>query len=74
MAIDSVSKSRLTNVPEALSRPLFIAAGPRGLKAGEVLFAAGDAGDGCYLLDCDVWTVPAATTLVTALPRLTLAS
>jgi CRP/FNR family cyclic AMP-dependent transcriptional regulator len=45
------SKSRLTRVPEALSRPLFVAARPLSLKAGEVLFAAGDAGDGCYLLD-----------------------
>jgi CRP/FNR family transcriptional regulator, cyclic AMP receptor protein len=51
MAINPISKSRLASVPEALSRPLFIAARPRGLKAGEVLFAAGDAGDGCYLLD-----------------------
>jgi CRP/FNR family transcriptional regulator, cyclic AMP receptor protein len=37
--------------PKQLSRPLFVAARPRSLKAGEVLFAAGDAGDGCYLLD-----------------------
>jgi CRP/FNR family transcriptional regulator, cyclic AMP receptor protein len=51
MAINPISKSRFAIVPEALSRPLFVAARPRGLKAGEVLFAAGDAGDGCYLLD-----------------------
>jgi CRP/FNR family transcriptional regulator, cyclic AMP receptor protein len=51
MAIDPISKSRLASVPEALSRPLFVAARRRALKAGEVLFAAGDAGDGCYLLD-----------------------
>jgi CRP-like cAMP-binding protein len=51
MAINPISKSRLASVPEELSRPLFIAARPRGLKAGEVLFAAGDAGNGCYLLD-----------------------
>jgi CRP-like cAMP-binding protein len=51
MAIDPISKSRLASVPEALSRPLFAAARRRALKAGEVLFAAGDAGDGCYLLD-----------------------
>ena len=51
MAIDPDSKSRLAGVPDALSRPLFVAARQRSLKAGEVLFAAGDAGDGCYLLD-----------------------
>jgi CRP/FNR family cyclic AMP-dependent transcriptional regulator len=51
MAIDPISTSRLASVPEALSRPLFVAARPRSLKAGEVLFAAGDTGDGCYLLD-----------------------
>ena len=51
MAINPRSKSRFASVPEALSRPLFVAARPRDLKAGEVLFAAGDAGDGCYLLD-----------------------
>jgi CRP-like cAMP-binding protein len=51
MAIDTTSKNRWASVPEALSRPLFVAARPRGLKAGQVLFASGDAGDGCYLLD-----------------------
>ncbi len=51
MAIEPDSKSRLAGVPDALSRPLFVAARQRNLKAGEVLFAAGDAGDGCYLLD-----------------------
>jgi len=51
MAINPISKSRFASVPEALSRPLFVAARPQDLKAGEVLFAAGDAGDGCYLLD-----------------------
>ena len=51
MAINPMSKSRFASVPEALSGPLFVAARPRGLKTGEVLFAAGDAGDGCYLLD-----------------------
>jgi CRP/FNR family transcriptional regulator, cyclic AMP receptor protein len=51
MAINPISKGRFASVPEALSRPLFVAARPRGHKAGEVLFAAGDAGDGCYLLD-----------------------
>jgi CRP/FNR family transcriptional regulator, cyclic AMP receptor protein len=51
MAIGPISKSRLASVPEALARPLFAAARRRALKAGEMLFAAGDAGDGCYLLD-----------------------
>jgi len=51
MAINPISKSRFASVPEALSRPLFVAARSRAHKAGEVLFAAGDAGDGCYLLD-----------------------
>ena len=51
MAIDPISKNRWASVPEALSRPLFVAARPQGLKAGQVLFASGDAGDGCYLLD-----------------------
>ena len=51
MAINPISKSRLASVPAALSRSLFIVARPRDLKAGQVLFAAGDAGDGCYLLD-----------------------
>src|SRR6476660_5084846 len=51
MAINPISKSRFAGVPEALSRPLFVAARPRGLKTGEVLFVAGDDGDGCYLLD-----------------------
>jgi CRP/FNR family cyclic AMP-dependent transcriptional regulator len=57
MAINPISKSRLASVPEALSRPLFIVARPRDLKAGGVLFAAGDAGDGCYLLDQGLLTV-----------------
>jgi CRP/FNR family transcriptional regulator len=51
MAINPISKSRFASVPEALSRPLFVAARPRDLKAGEVLFAAGGDDDGCYLLD-----------------------
>ena len=51
MAINPISRSQFASVPEALSRPLFVAARPRVLKAAEVLFAAGDAGDGCYLLD-----------------------
>jgi CRP/FNR family transcriptional regulator, cyclic AMP receptor protein len=51
MAIGPKSKTRWANVPDALSRLLFVAARPQNLKAGQVLFASGDAGDGCYLLD-----------------------
>ena len=51
MALTPISKNRFASVPEALARPLFVAARPRGLNAGQVLFAGGDAGDGCYLLD-----------------------
>src|SRR5258705_13790893 len=57
MAINPISKSRLASVPEALSRPRFVAAWPRHPKAGELLFSAGDAGDGCYLLDQGLLTV-----------------
>jgi CRP-like cAMP-binding protein len=41
----------LSSLPDGLADPLFFAAQVRRLKAGEVLFAAGDAGDGCYRLD-----------------------
>jgi CRP/FNR family transcriptional regulator len=51
MAINPISKNRWASVPQALSRPLFVAARPQSLKAGQVLFAAGDAGNGCYLLE-----------------------
>jgi hypothetical protein len=67
MAIDPISKSRLASVPNALSRPLFVAAPRRALKAGEVLFAAGDAGEvatcstrGCSSIDHFVMTITAA--------------
>ena len=61
MAINS--KSRFARVPEALSRPLFVAARSRCLKAGEVLFAAGDDGDGCYLLDRGLLKVTVTSSL-----------
>jgi CRP/FNR family transcriptional regulator len=38
-------------LPDHLSRLLFASAEPRHLEADEVLFAAGDAGDGCYRLE-----------------------
>jgi CRP/FNR family transcriptional regulator, cyclic AMP receptor protein len=40
-----------TSVPEALSAQLFHAAPARHLKAGERLFALGDPGHGCFLLE-----------------------
>jgi CRP/FNR family cyclic AMP-dependent transcriptional regulator len=40
-----------TFVPEAPSAQVFQAAPPRRLKAGERLFAIGDPGDGCFLLE-----------------------
>jgi CRP/FNR family transcriptional regulator, cyclic AMP receptor protein len=41
----------LPSLPEHVSARLFSAATRRRLKAGEALFVAGDAGDGCYLLE-----------------------
>ena len=63
MAINPISKSRFARVPEALSRPLFVAARPRDLKVSEVLFAAGDDGDGCYLLDRGLLKVTVTSSL-----------
>ena len=63
MAINPISKSRFARVPEALSRPLFVAARPRDLQVGEVLFAAGDDGDGCYLLDRGLLKVTVTSSL-----------
>jgi CRP/FNR family transcriptional regulator, cyclic AMP receptor protein len=40
----------LSRLPEYLSAQLFAGAEPRHLKAGQALFVAGDAGDGCYRL------------------------
>jgi CRP-like cAMP-binding protein len=42
------SPSLLSGLPEHLSSALFAAAKPVRLNADEVLFLAGDAGDGCY--------------------------
>jgi CRP/FNR family transcriptional regulator, cyclic AMP receptor protein len=41
----------LPSLPEHLSRQLFGVATPHHLKAGEPLFVAGDAGEGCYRLE-----------------------
>jgi CRP/FNR family cyclic AMP-dependent transcriptional regulator len=41
----------LPRLPQDLSAQLFVDAPCRHLKAGEVLFRAGDAGNGCYVLN-----------------------
>jgi CRP/FNR family transcriptional regulator, cyclic AMP receptor protein len=54
-----------SNAPEVLSAQLFElfdVARVRQLKAGGVLFAAGDAGDGCYRLDKGLLKVMVAST------------
>ena len=43
--------SLLTGLPEHLSASLFTSATPAKLNADEVLFLAGDAGDGCYRVE-----------------------
>jgi CRP/FNR family transcriptional regulator, cyclic AMP receptor protein len=44
-------KSLLSELPEHLSASLFASAKPMQLAADEVLFLAGDAGDGCYRVE-----------------------
>jgi CRP/FNR family transcriptional regulator, cyclic AMP receptor protein len=61
LAPQPLSRGRATVVPEALSSPLFHAAQPRHLKAGGRLFAVGDAGDGCYLLERGLLKVTVAS-------------
>jgi CRP/FNR family transcriptional regulator, cyclic AMP receptor protein len=43
--------SLLSELPEHLAANLFTAATPAKLSADEVLFLAGDAGDGCYRVE-----------------------
>ncbi len=43
--------SLLSGLPEHLSANLFGSATPKQLTADEVLFLAGDAGDGCYRVE-----------------------
>jgi CRP/FNR family transcriptional regulator, cyclic AMP receptor protein len=51
-ALNDASKSPLLwGLPEHLSRDLFKDATPIHLRPDEVLFHAGDAGDGCYRVD-----------------------
>ncbi len=45
------SSSLLTGLPEHLSGDLFTSATPVKLSPDQVLFLAGDAGDGCYRVD-----------------------
>jgi CRP/FNR family transcriptional regulator, cyclic AMP receptor protein len=45
------SQSLLSGLPEHLSANLFTSATPVRLAADEVLFMAGDAGDGCYRVE-----------------------
>ena len=49
--LNLTSKAVLASLPERLSARLFAGAKSCHLNAGEVLFAAGDAGNGCYRLE-----------------------
>ena len=51
LAKKSIARTSDSDVPAALSAPMFTAAAWRQLRAGDVLFSAGDPGDGCYRLD-----------------------
>ena len=51
MAATRTNSSLLSGVPEHLSANLFATATPSRLRADEVLFLAGDAGDGCYRVE-----------------------
>ena len=51
MPVSRSSQSLLSGLPEHLSSKLFEKATPSGLAADEVLFLAGDAGDGCYRVE-----------------------
>jgi CRP-like cAMP-binding protein len=51
MPLPRTSPSLLSGLPERLSASLFTAATPAKLNADEVLFLAGDAGDGCYRVE-----------------------
>jgi len=51
MPLTRTSPSLLSGLPEHLSANLFNSATPVQLSADEVLFLAGDAGDGCYRVE-----------------------
>jgi CRP/FNR family transcriptional regulator len=56
-----ISGNLLCDLPGHLSRSLFAAAPMRRLAAGERLFAAGDAGDGCYRVERGLLKVEVAS-------------
>lgn len=49
-SVPAANDSILLSLPRELSEPLFSRAAPVFVKAGRVLFSAGEEGDGCYLL------------------------
>jgi CRP/FNR family transcriptional regulator, cyclic AMP receptor protein len=51
MALDRTATHLLSGLPEQLASQLFANATPRELAADEVLFLAGDVGDGCYRIE-----------------------
>jgi len=51
MALPRTNPSLLSRLPERLSASLFASSTPVKLNADEVLFLAGDAGDGCYRVE-----------------------
>ncbi len=51
MAATRTNSSLLSGLPEHLSANLFATATPSRLRADEVLFLAGDVGDGCYRVE-----------------------
>src|ERR1700677_3882431 len=51
MPTTRVNPSLLSGLPEHLSANLFTSATPVKLRADEVLFLSGDAGDGCYRVE-----------------------
>jgi CRP/FNR family transcriptional regulator, cyclic AMP receptor protein len=63
LALHPVSRGGAIFVAEELSAQLFHAAQARHLKAGEQLFAIGDPGDGCFLLEQGLLKVTAVSPL-----------
>jgi CRP/FNR family transcriptional regulator, cyclic AMP receptor protein len=63
LALQPLSREGAPFVAEALSAQLFNAAQARHLKAGERLFAIGDPGDGCFLLEQGLLKVTVASPL-----------
>jgi CRP/FNR family cyclic AMP-dependent transcriptional regulator len=63
LALQPLNREGAPFVAEALSAQLFNAAQARHLKAGERLFAIGDPGDGCFLLEQGLLKVTVASPL-----------